>query len=87
MTEPRYARAGGVVWRLGPDRVLVRRVGEGVDGARDLLGGAALVWVALDERRSLDDLTTELSELGTPADDICESLDRLVADGLVVRAP
>lgn len=48
--EPVYSRASDVVWRLGPDRVLVRRVGAiGHDAAADLLGDAALVWIALDE--------------------------------------
>ena len=50
MSEPVYSRAPGVVWRLGPDRVLVRRIGaHGDDAAADLLGEAALVWIALDE--------------------------------------
>ena len=50
MSETVYARSPDVVWRLGPDRVLVRRVGgRGEDAAAELLGAAALVWIAVDE--------------------------------------
>jgi hypothetical protein len=48
--EPVYARAPDVVWRLGPDRVVVRRIGASGDAtAADLLGDVALIWIALDE--------------------------------------
>lgn len=49
MSETVYSRASGVVWRLGPDRVLVRRVDVPDGDPRDLQGAAALVWIALDE--------------------------------------
>ena len=49
MSEPVYARMPGVVWRLGPDRVLVRRVDVPDGQPRDLQGSAALVWISLDE--------------------------------------
>jgi hypothetical protein len=48
-TEPVYTRAPGVVWRLGPDRVLVRRVDVADGQPRELQGSAALVWISLDE--------------------------------------
>ena len=54
----RWARAPRVLWRLAPDRVLVRPVGG--DGL-DLTGMAALVWMAVDEPHRLDDLAQELA--------------------------
>ena len=53
VSETVYARSPDVVWRLGPDRVLVRRVGgRGEDAAAELLGAAALVWIAVVEPAS-----------------------------------
>jgi hypothetical protein len=57
VSEPIYSRAPDVAWRLGPDRVLVRRIGEvGDEAAAELLGAAALVWVALDEPGTRSDV-------------------------------
>lgn len=57
MTEPVYARSPDAVWRLGPDRVLVRRIGgQGEDVAAELMGEAALVWVVLDEAGEFDEI-------------------------------
>lgn len=79
-----YARAGDVVWRIGPDRVLVRKVGhEGLD----LVGAAAMIWLALDEPRTLDAIDAELADAiaGSTGDvvDVEGTLAPLVAGGLV----
>jgi hypothetical protein len=83
------ARAPGLVWRLATDRVLVRRVGARGEGAAlDLLGSAALVWVALDAPRDLDDLAAELARaMGSDPDlaAVAEAVDELRGRGLVVE--
>ena len=63
-TGATWEREPNVVWRLGPDRVLVRRVGG--DGL-DLVGAAALVWVALDGPRTRAGLVEEISSASTAA--------------------
>jgi DNA-binding transcriptional ArsR family regulator len=85
MSTVRFARVPGVVWRLAPDRVLVRVVGGRIDGARDLLGGAVLVWLALDEPRTVDDLSAQLGACEMPPDDIGMALAALADSGLVVE--
>lgn len=46
----RYVRHNDLVWRLGPDRVIVRRVNTiaGAEDSADLFGSAALAWVAAE---------------------------------------
>jgi hypothetical protein len=61
-----YSRAPDVVWRVGPDRVLVRRIGEhGENAAVDLLGEAAFIWIALDEPGTLQQLCRRLKNADT----------------------
>ncbi len=75
-----YARAQRVLWRQGPDRVLVRRVsGE----ALDLLGMAAMVWVALDSPRTVAGLIDELAEFVANTSGVEATLHDLLARGLV----
>ena len=59
-----YARQVEALWRLAPDRVLVRRPWpkDGQDDAADLLGMAALVWIALDEPGSVAEIERRLLE-------------------------
>ena len=60
-----FSRPEAVVWRLAPDRVLVRRVGDlSDDGCADLIGFAAAVWVGLDEPASLAELRERLADAG-----------------------
>lgn len=88
MSAARYARAPGVVWRLAGDRVLVRRAGSGaVDAAADLLGAAAMVWVALDEPRRADEVAAEVAEVMAATPPLDEALAALVAEGFVVEVP
>lgn len=78
-----FVRCPQVLWRQGPDRVLVRRVsGE----ALDLLGAAALVWVALDGRRTAAQLLDELGEFGLDAATVHSTLALLVQRGLLETA-
>ncbi len=83
-TQAAYARARRVLWRQGPDRVLVRRVGG---EAFDLLGAAAVLWVALDVPRSLAELTDELAELVPNVSGLEATLHDLVVRGLVEVTP
>ena len=80
----RYVRAADLVWRLARDRVLVRRVGDHSDSAAiDLLGAAAVVWVAAEDPLTADELAAE-TELG--ADTIAESIELLVDGRWLVSA-
>ena len=77
-----WRRRADVLWRLGPDRVLARRVGaEGVD----LVGAAALVWVALDAPTDLAGLTAELDGLTDATLDVAGALAELESAGLIER--
>lgn len=71
----RWARVPRVLWRLAPDRVLVRPVGG--DGL-DLTGLAALIWVAVDEPRRLEELMEELVTIDPTITD--DSLMRVLAE-------
>ena len=79
----RLSRRSDVVWRLGPDRVLARRIGS--DGL-DLVGAAALVWVALDEPTDLEGLSAELCGLSDEPIDVAAAVAELEAAGLIERA-
>ena len=86
VTGATYARASDVLWRLAHDRVLVRRIGH--DG-RDLVGLAAMIWLALDEPRTLHDLEEQLGDVVDEPIDIAGTLDPLARAGLidVVESP
>lgn len=91
MSEERFARQVEVVWRLAPDRVLVRRPWPepDQDEAADLLGVAALIWVALDEPGTADDVIDRIGEAldeTPPADDVAATLTSLLESGWVVEA-
>ena len=81
MTE--YSRGPQVVWRQGPDRVLVRRLGG---EALDLMGAAAMVWLALDSRQTMAQLADELSGFGVDSSVVASTLDDLVGRGLLETA-
>jgi hypothetical protein len=72
----RYTRADDLVWRLARDRVLLRRVGDhGETAAVDLLGAAAVVWVAAEEPLSPDELAVD-TELDVET--VTDTIDLLV---------
>jgi Coenzyme PQQ synthesis protein D (PqqD) len=84
--DDRVRRRDDVLWRLGRDQVVVRRVGA--DGL-DLSGAAAMVWVALDEPRSIAELAGEVGSLldleGAVAQaSVADAVHELMAASLIV---
>ena len=77
-----FARCRDVLWRMGGDRVVVRRLCA--DGL-DLIGAAAMLWAALDQPRSLQDLCAELDEFAVTPDVVATTLNDLISQGLVER--
>lgn len=84
-----YARLTQVVWRLAPDRVLVRRVWPeiGREEAADLLGSAAMVWIALDQPGTAQDIIDRLAEVDQVVElgDLETTLRQLIEHGWIVR--
>lgn len=87
MSEPVYSRAPDVVWRLGPDRVLVRRIGAFEGGARDLQGSAALVWISLDDPANPAAVRERIQRAGVAIElsDALDALRLMVDERLIVR--
>jgi hypothetical protein len=80
-----YSRAPDVVWRLAPDRVLVRRIGHTDEQLLEVLGDAALVWLALDEPATEQEISERL--VGADITDSPTGGIRLLIDSkLVVRS-
>jgi hypothetical protein len=87
VSEPVYARAPDVVWRLAPDRVLVRRIGAPDLQAQDLHGAAALVWISLDEPGTMSGVTERIIGAGLEVErDDAEVTIRLLLDERIVVA-
>lgn len=86
MSEPIYSRAPDVVWRLGPDRVFVRRIGDRrEDAAAELMGEAAMVWIALDEPGTLSATIDRLFDVGAaPIGD--QTVSTLLSSGWLVSS-
>ena len=80
MAEVSYERTPPVVWRLGPDRVLVRSVGG---QSLDLLGAAAMVWIVLEGSCTLSEMEGEIEGLTTDRPDLGAVLRDLLDRGLV----
>lgn len=89
-----FARHAEVLWRLAPDRVLVRRLWpiDGWEQAADLLGMVALTWMVLDEPGTRADVVDRLADVElADRSSIAEratidALDQLVAAGWLVVA-
>ncbi len=82
MSGPRYRRRVDVLWRLADDRVVARRIsGDGLD----LVGAAAMVWVALDQGRVAGDVLFELqtSDPSASTQHVDQALAQLMDAGLV----
>jgi len=78
------SRAARVVWRLGPDRVLVQRIGDRTsDGQADLHGIGAMLWLATDQPRSLVEVVAELhaADHAIESSAVDAAVDVLVATG------
>ena len=91
MSDLTYRQARGVVWRLGPDRVLLHRIGVlPAEAALELSGPVALVWIALDEPGNADEIVERVSEghadFGLDRDSAICDVQRLVDAGVVVVA-
>ena len=85
VNETVYARAPGVVWRLGPDRVLVRRVHVHDRQSLDLHGAVALVWISLDQPGTKSDIVERVgARLEIEAH---EALRLLLAEELITVKP
>ena len=95
MSETVYARSPDVVWRLGPDRVLVRRVGGRNDVVAteplsahkviELVGPIALVWLALDDPADVTELVHRLTQADTEVVNLGGDLNRLTDAEIVER--
>ena len=79
--RPGFTRSTDIVWRATRDRVLVRRV-QGADGA-ELVGLAALVWVAADTPSTVAGLASELDADETS---IAEAVSMLTSAGWLNEA-
>ena len=80
-----YRRADGVVWRVGPDRVLLHRIGvPPEDATLDLSGPVAFVWVALDEPGDAEEIIERVSEAADDLDreSVTADVRRLVDAGV-----
>ena len=75
-----FSRSGRALWRQLDDRVIAVLRGS---AGQDLLGAAAMIWIALDEPRTLDALAEQLAEFGVGREDLRLTLDELVRHGLV----
>ena len=84
--EPTVRRSTNVVYRVGSNQVIVRKVGSG-DTALALFGTAAAVWVALDEPATIRELSRRIHDIGARAPAIEEALRLLTAEQLVVAEP
>ena len=72
-------RADRIVWRVADGAVLTQSVDGGPDaGASELTGWAAMVWVALDEPASRDELMVRLE---TSAPEVDHAVAALLASG------
>jgi hypothetical protein len=84
----RYARSSDVVWRAGPDRVLLRRLGGPIEtAAMDLIGDVAYVWIALDTPATSAELAARLADAGIIVDDLTADLQHLVDHALIAGHP
>jgi hypothetical protein len=85
-----YARTVDVVWRSGPDRVLLHRIGWSSESkAIELTGLVAFIWLAVDEPATFDELVERLvdAEIHTGVikpDAFRADVHRLVSAGLLV---
>ncbi len=85
-SQVRWCRADDVLWRIGADRVLARVVGS---DAVDLIGAAALVWVALDEPGTISEIRDRLADedlnLEVPADLAVEAAVEMMQSSDLIR--
>ena len=82
----RYRRGRDVVWRSGPDRVLLQHVDRPAEtAATDLLGDVAVVWLALDTPATRDELAERLADADVTVGDLDGDLRYLLDHGAIER--
>jgi hypothetical protein len=82
----RFARVIDIVWRSGPDRVLIQRIGGPSDtAATDLIGDVAYVWLALDTPATRRELLARLADAGIEVADLDRDLRHLVDHELITE--
>ena len=72
-----------MLWRSGPDVVLVRKVDDPDDQILELTGGALLLWLALEQPATVDEIA---DVFGAPVAEVEQALDMLSERGLVTQA-
>jgi len=84
MSDPTYSRRTDLVWRSGPDRILLHRVdGPAETASTELSGPVAFVWLALDEPATVEQLISRLAEADITVADLEDDLTQLVEARLV----
>jgi hypothetical protein len=82
----RYARSSDVVWRAGPDRVLLHRIGGPTEAAAlDLIGDVAYVWIALDTPATSAELAERLADADIIVADLAADVQHLVDNELITE--
>jgi hypothetical protein len=81
--ESRFVRAGGVLWRQVADVILVRTVAD--PEIVELKGAAALLWIALVEPVTADELASDLAAVAGAAVDVVARDVRIAVADLVHR--
>lgn len=75
-----------IVWRLGPDRVVVPRVGERAgDAVAERAGEAAFVWIVLNESGTRDEIIPR-GLIGPVPRDGYAAIEQLVGTWWIFRA-
>jgi hypothetical protein len=86
VSTTRFARVTDVVWRSGPDRVLIQRIGgPSATAATDLIGDVAYVWLALDLPATRGDVLGRLADAGVGVADVDRDLRYLVEHDLITE--
>jgi hypothetical protein len=78
------ARSPDVLWRHGPDVILARDLRDREYHLLELAGGAAMVWLALDQPATAEALA---SKYGVTSGDVAEAVAVLDRHGLIVEVP
>ncbi len=86
MSGIRFTRANDVVWRSGPDRVLVQRIsGPPETAATDLIGDVAYIWLALDTPATRSELIARLADAGIDVAKLDRDIQHLVDHELITE--
>jgi hypothetical protein len=81
--DAKLVRARDVLWRSGPDVVLIRRVDDPDDRILEIAGGARLLWLALGDTATVDELA---AAFGVRVAEIDQALGLMREHNLVMPA-